>query len=124
MSKLIYPEESYLIINKCYEVYNTLGSGFLEVIYKDALAYEFDNAKIPFQREVLYDVKYKNIVLKHKFFADFVVFDKIILEIKAVSKMKDEFYTQTINYLKVSENRLALMINFGEPSLKFKRVVY
>ena len=124
MENLIYKEESYLIIGKCFEVHNNLGPGFLEIVYKDALEYEFKKSGIPFEREKEYIVNYKNIILSHKFFADFVVFEKIILEIKAVSHLTDEFTAQAINYLKVSGNKLALLVNFGELKLKYKRIVY
>jgi len=86
MENLIYKEEAYQIIGKCMEVHNNLGAGFLEIVYKDALQLEFKRAGIPFQREVQYKVNYKGIILPHHFYADFVVFDKIILEIKALSK--------------------------------------
>ena len=89
MSKLIYKEESYTIIGKCFEVHNNLGRGFLEIVYKDALEYEFRKAGIPYEREKEYTVNYKGLILPHKFYADFVVFDKIILEIKAVSGISD-----------------------------------
>ncbi len=84
---------------------------------------EFQKANIPYEREKKYDVHYKGIILPHKFFADFVVFDKIILEVKGVSGITDEFIAQAINYLKVSSNQLALVINFGELKLNYKRVV-
>jgi GxxExxY protein len=124
MQQLIQAKESYEIINKCFEVYNNLGSGFLEVIYKDAIAYEFKKAQIPFEREKQYQVHYKSTILEHCFYADFVVYGSIILEIKAVSHIRNEFLSQTINYLRASENKLALLVNFGESSLKYKRVVY
>ncbi len=123
MTDLIYKEESYQIIGKCMEVHNNLGAGFLEIVYKDALEYEFKKIGIPFEREKMYEVNYKGIILPHKFYADFVVYDKIILEIKAVSGIADEFIAQAINYLKVSGNKLALIVNFGELKLNYKRVV-
>ncbi len=123
MTEIIYKKESYQIIGKCMEVHNNLGPGFLEIVYKDALEYEFNQAGIPFEREVEYEVNYKDIVLPHKFFADFVVFEKIILEIKGVSGLADEHIAQTINYLKVSGNKLGLLVNFGELKLKYKRLV-
>ena len=123
MSELIYKEESYQIIGKCFEVYNNLGAGFLEIVYKDALEYEFRKAKIPYKRERKYVVNYKEVILPHKFYADFVVFDNIILEIKAVSGIADEFIAQAINYLKVSGNKLALIVNFGEIKLNSRRIV-
>ncbi len=124
MHKLIYKDESFDIIGMCMEVHNNLGPGFLEIVYKDALEWEFRKAHIPFEREKMYVVNYKNIILPHKFFADFVVFDKIILEVKAVSGITDEFVARAINYLKVSNNKLALIVNFGEMKLKYKRIVY
>lgn len=123
MDKIIYREESYQIIGKCMEVHNNLGAGFLEIVYKDALEYEFRKAGIAYEREKQYEVNYKGIILPHKFYADFVIFDKIILEIKAVSIISDEFIAQAINYLKVSSNQLALIVNFGELKLNYKRIV-
>ncbi len=124
MSELYHKEESYSIIGKCIEVHNNLGFGFLEIVYKDALEYEFSKAHIPYEREKQYRVNYKDIILPHYFYADFVVFDKIILEVKGVSGITDDFIAQAINYLKVSENKLALIVNFGEPKLNYKRVVF
>lgn len=106
------------------EVHNQLGPGFLEIVYKDALQYEFKKAGIPFERERMYEVNYKGIILPHKFYADFVIFGNIILEVKAVAGITDEFVAMAINYLKVSENRLALIVNFGEMRLNSKRIVY
>jgi GxxExxY protein len=124
MSDLILKEESYKIIGICMEVHNNLGHGFLEIVYKDALEYEFKKAGIPYEREKQYAVQYKDIILPHKFYADFVVFDQIILEVKGVSALTDEFTAQCINYLKVSGNKLALLVNFGELRLKSKRIVF
>jgi len=123
MKNLLYKEESYRIIGKCFEVHNNLGPGFLEIVYKDALEYEFKQSNIPFEREKQYIVNYKNIVLPHKFYADFVVFDSIILEVKAVAGITDEFIALAINYLKVSKNKLALIVNFGELKLNYKRII-
>jgi GxxExxY protein len=123
MTDIIYKEESYQIIGKCMEVHNNLGSGFLEIVYKDALELEFRKAGIPYEREKRYEINYKGIILPHKFYADFVVFDKIILEIKGVSAIADEFIAQALNYLKVSDNKLALIVNFGELKLNYKRIV-
>jgi GxxExxY protein len=123
MNDLIYKNESYQIIGKCMEVHNNLGAGFLEIVYKDALEFEFNKAGIPFEREKEYNVNYKGIILPHKFYADFIVFDKIILEIKGVSAITDKFIAQALNYLKVSGNRLALLVNFGELKLNYKRVL-
>lgn len=123
MENIIYKEESYQIIGMCFEVHKQLGAGFLEIVYKDALEFELKKNKIQYSREKEYEVHYKNIILPHKFHADFVVDDKIILEIKSVSKISEEHIAQSINYLKVSGNKLALLVNFGELSLTYKRIV-
>jgi GxxExxY protein len=123
MEKIIYKEESYDIIGKCIEVHNNLGAGFLEIVYKDALEYELTLSGIPYEREKMYVVNYKGKILPHKFFADFVIYDKIILEVKCVNGIPDEFIAQAINYLKVSQNKLALVVNFGEIKLNSRRVV-
>lgn len=106
MSELIYKLESYKIVGICMDVHNTLGKGFSEIVYKDALEYEFKKHKIPFQREREFSVSYKDIVLPHKFYADFVVWDKIILEVKNVSQLSNDHLEQTLNYLSVSNSKL------------------
>jgi len=123
MAELIYKEESYKIIGLCMEVHRQLGKGFLEIVYKDALEYEFRQANIPYKREKEYTVNYKGIVLPHKFYADFVVYDKIILEAKAIKALTDEHTGLVMNYLKVSTLKLGLLVNFGEQSLNSKRIV-
>jgi GxxExxY protein len=123
MDNILFKEESYKIIGICMEVHNNLGAGFLEIVYKDALEYEFKKANIPFEREKMYEVNYKGIILPHRFYADFVVNEKIILEVKSVAGIADEFIAQAINYLKVSQNQLTLIVNFGELKLNYKRIV-
>jgi GxxExxY protein len=123
MERLINSEQSYAIIGICIEVHSILGKGFSEIVYKDALEWEFKNAGIPFKREKEYIVKYKEVILPHKFYADFVIFDEIILEVKAVNTIINEHISQTINYLKVSNNELGLLVNFGESKLYYKRLV-
>lgn len=120
---LIFKKETYKIIGVCMEVHNNLGSGFSEIVYKDALEYEFRQNDINYEREKEYSVNYKKTILPHKFYADFVVFNNIILEIKGKNEIADEHIAQAINYLKVSKNRLALIINFGELKLNYKRIV-
>lgn len=123
MTEIFYKEESYAVIGICMEVYNFLGNGFLEIVYKDALEYEFQKAGIPYEREKVYDVNYKGKILPHLFYADFVVYDKIILEVKSTSEIRDLFKAQAMNYLKVSQNSLAIIVNFGKLSLEYKRIV-
>jgi GxxExxY protein len=124
MEKILFKEESYQIIGKCMEVHNNLGAGFLEIVYKDALEYEFKKAGIVYEREKMYEVNYKGIILPHKFYADFVVNANIILEVKGAAGISEEFVAQAINYLKVSHNKLALIVNFGELKLNYKRIVF
>lgn len=106
------------------DVHNNLGPGFLEIVYKDAQEIEFRKAGVPFSREVEFPVNYKGIILPHKFYADFVVFNKIILEVKGKSAIAEEHIAQKINYLKVSGCKLGLLVNFGELSLNINRVIY
>lgn len=123
-SNLIYKKESYQIIGKCMEVHNELGHGFLEIVYKDALELLFKQEGIFYEREKPYEVYFRGVLLPNKFYADFVVEDKIILEVKCVSSLTDDHIAQTINYLKVSGNKLGLLVNFGRGKLDYKRLVY
>ncbi len=116
-------EETYKIIGLAMEVYKTLGKGFLEIVYKDALEIEFNLAGIPFDREKQFKIDYKGIILKRFYTADFVIYDKIIIEVKSQKEVIGENYKQTINYLAVSKLNIGLILNFGEDSLKFKRVI-
>ncbi len=116
-------KESYQIIGVCMEVHRILGRGLLEIVYKDAIEYELNRKEIPYEREKKYEVEYKGLILPHYFFADFVVFDKIILEIKAQKGIVEEHYRWVINYLAISKCPLGLIVNFGENSLVTKRVV-
>lgn len=120
---LIYKDEVFEIIGICMEIHTELGKGFNEVVYKDAMEYEFRTRKIFYEREKKFKIKYKDILLERTYDADFVYDDKIILEVKAQQNVILEHYKQTINYLAVSKLKLGLIINFGEDSLKFKRVI-
>jgi len=123
MSNILYKNESYSIVGVLFDVYNNLGSGFSEIVYKDALEYEFNDLNIPFEREKEFKINYKEIILPHKFYADFVVFDKIILEIKSIENLYDKHIAQCINYLKVSNCKLAILANFHKDFLDHKRIV-
>lgn len=125
MAEFIQKSETYQIIGVCMEVYNTLGYGFLEVVYKDAIEIEFLQRSLNYRREDEHSINYKGSILKHKFFADFTLQDSIIVEVKANKDgINDEIIAQTLNYLKASGLRLALIINFGKTSLEYKRLVY
>jgi len=116
-------EETYLLNGIAMEVHRTLGRGFLEIVYKDALQLELRRKEIPFVREKEYMVDYKGTILPHKFYADFVVLNDIIVEVKAQNGIADEHYGQVLNYLAVSKCKIGLIYNFGEPSLIIKRVI-
>lgn len=123
MGDILLKQECYEIIGNCMEVHSELGHGFSEIVYKDALEHEFRKNQIPFKREVCYRVRYKDIVLPHHFYADFVLFDLIILELKAVSELTNEHFEQTLNYLAVSGLEVGLLVNFRKPKLQYKRVI-
>ncbi|MGD9898139.1 MAG: GxxExxY protein [Calditrichaceae bacterium] len=120
---LIYSEESFKIIGAAQEVHRELGAGFLEAVYQEALAIELFSQNIPFQEEKELRISYKDRILDKTYFADFICYDKIVLEIKALSKIGSEHEAQVLNYLKVTGYKLGLIINFGESSLKVKRLV-
>lgn len=121
-----YPHQkkTEFIIGKGIEIHKTLGFGFLEIVYKDAFEYEFRRSETFYEREKMYDVPYKGIILPHKFYADFVVFDNVILEIKAKDGIAPEDMAQTLNYLKCSGCKVGLILNFGRLKLDIKRVVF
>jgi GxxExxY protein len=118
-------DETKKIINIAIEIHKTLGAGFLEIVYKDAFQIEYRIKGIPFEREREFVIMYKNTILPHKFFADFVVFGKVIVEVKAnAGGIAEEDYAQTINYLKCSRCKVGLVLNFGKMKLEIKRVVF
>lgn len=123
MEKILYKDESYQLIGICMNIHSTLGFGFLEAVYCEILEKEFVRMNIPFQREVKLDLYFNGIKLEKQYKADFVCYDDIILEIKSVSFLHENFTRQTLNYLKATEKKLGLLINFGEKSLKYKRII-
>jgi GxxExxY protein len=116
-------EETYKIIGLCMEVHKILGKGHSENVYADALEYEFKINHIPYEREKKYNIEYKEIILPRYYFSDFTVFDEIILELKAIQELSSGEIKQTLNYLAASKNKIGLLVNFGEDSLKDKRVI-
>ena len=124
MAEIILKEESYKIIGACMEVHRELGMGFKEIVYKDALEMELQSLDISYEREKAYKIFYKGKVLPRRYYADFVVFDSMILEVKATPVIINPFIYQTINYLKASGIKLGIIVNFGEKSLTSKRVVF
>lgn len=116
-------EQTKILIGIAFDIHTILGKGFLEIVYKDAMELELQRVPIHYEREKEYIVTYKDIILPHRFYADFIVFDNVILEIKAKEGIADVHYSQTLNYLRVSGCKVGLILNFGESSLKIKRVV-
>ena len=122
--ELIEKDKTYHIIGACYEVFNHLGSGFLEPVYQEALAFEFSARNIPYEREKLIQISYKGHTLDKQYCADFVCYQDIIVELKAVTELNSIHKAQLFNYLKATGYKLGLLINFGEEMVKFERVVY
>ncbi len=123
MGEFLYKDEAYKIIGACYEVHNYLGSGFLEAVYQEALAIEFKRQNIPFEQEKSIEIRYKDVVLDKKYKADFVCYDSIIIELKALSSLTTDHESQLLNYLKATGIKVGYLINFGEGSLKYKRMI-
>lgn len=122
-NKILYREESFAIIGACMKVHRTLGAGFLEAVYEEALEREFQNQQIPFKRQVKLSLYYDNLLMKKQYRADFICYDEIIVEIKAVSLIPTAFYAQLQNYLKCTNIELGMLINFGTSSLTYKRMI-
>ena len=122
-SELLYKEECFRIVGLCMKIHRKLGMGFKEVVYKDALEIELRNACIPYEREKAFKVSYDDIVLPHRFDADFLVYRSIILEIKAAPLIHPSAFLQTLNYLKSSQINLGILFNFGTDKLQFRRVI-
>jgi GxxExxY protein len=123
MSGLIYKEEVFKLVGFCMEIHRELGKGHDEVIYKDAFVVELQRAQISFSRELKYRVSYKGAVLPHHYQADFVIWNKILFEAKAVEQLTEAHVKQVLNYLAVAKLQLGLLVNFGANSLEWKRVV-
>lgn len=121
MADLIFKEEAYKIIGSCFEVYNELGPGFLEAVYQEALYIEFQKQGIPFTAQAEMNIFYKGIQLKKKYYPDFLCYDEIILEIKAMENFSPADEAQLLNYLKGTKKPLGLLVNFGAEKLQYKR---
>ncbi len=122
-SNVLYRDEAYQIIGAAMAVHRELGAGFLEEVYQEALEIELKERNIPHQREVLLPITYKRKLLLKQYKADFICFDKIIVELKAVSEINNIHKTQLFNYLKATNYKLGLLINFNVESLSPIRIV-
>ncbi|MEZ5345342.1 MAG: GxxExxY protein [Pyrinomonadaceae bacterium] len=123
MADLIYKEESYKIVGACFEVYKDKGCGFTEAVYQECLSIELDLQNIPFIAQPILELDYKGKLLKQTFQPDFICYEKIIVEIKAISDLIEANKSQTLNYLNATKFKLALLVNFGHfPNIEYKRI--
>jgi GxxExxY protein len=122
--ELLYKDESFSIIGACFEVYKEKGNGFVEPVYQECLELELTAQKIPFTAQGALRLTYKGTELKQRYIPDFLCYDKIILEIKAVKQLTDEHRAQVLNYLKATGLRLGLLVNFGHyPKVEYERII-
>ena len=121
---LVLPDEGYAIMGAAFEVYKELGPGFLEAVYEEALARELKSRGIPFRRQVPLPIQYKGLPLDKFYVCDLIVFDRIIVELKAIQRITNVELAQTLNYLKASTHPLALLLNSSaHDKLEWKRIV-
>ena len=122
--EILFRDESYKIIGACYEVYNDKGNGFLEAVYQECLWIEFRNQKIPFIEKPVLELEYKGEKLTQTYQPNFICYNEIILELKAMKTIAGEHRAQVTNYLKATGKRLGVIINFGHfPKLESERIV-
>ena len=123
MSDLLYPDESYKIVGACFEVYNGMGCGFLESVYQECLAIEFECQNVSFTAQPLQHLHYRDRSLQQTYKPDFICYKNIIVEIKAVSRLVDEHRAQLLNYLHATRLQLGILIDFGHyPKLEYERI--
>ena len=124
MTEILFKEESYKIVGACFEVYNELGSGFLDPVYQESLMIEFTTQAIPNVAQQQLQLRYKDQTLKSVYIPDFICFGSIIVEIKSVKDLANEHRAQIQNYFKATGLRLGLLVNFGQhPKLQYERIV-
>ena len=118
---LIFKDEVYQIVGAAMEVSNHLGCGFLEAVYQEALSLEFSERQIPHVQQKRIQIKYKNTILQKHYIADFLCYEQIIVEIKALKQLTSIEEAQILNYLKATGHPVGLLLNFGSPKLEWKR---
>jgi len=124
MKEIIYSEECFRIVGACFEVYNSMGCGFLEPVYQECLKIEMEDQEIPHEEQKELKISYKKRKLRKTYKADFICFGKIIVELKTVSTLTNEHRAQVLNYLNATGMKLGLLVNFGHyPKLEYERIV-
>lgn len=123
MDELLFKEESYKIIGTCIAVHKKLGAGFLDAVYKEVLEKEFKKNNIPYEKKKKLPIFYDGEPLNKHFTAEYVCYDKIIIEVKSVAQIEEQAKKEAVNYLKATHYKLGLLINFGQSSLKWKRLI-
>ncbi|MCO6454435.1 MAG: GxxExxY protein [Pirellulaceae bacterium] len=124
MAELLYKDESYRIMGACFEVYKEMGCGFLEAVYQECLEIELALQSLQFKPKSELALSYKGRALKSRYVPDFILFDKIVLELKAARQLTDKHRAQVHNYLKATGFRLGLLVNFGHfPKVQYERIV-
>ena len=119
---MLYKDETEKILKACINVHNELGNSFLEPVYQEALAIEFNLQGISYKKEVKLEITYKGHKLDKEYYADFICYDSIIVELKAVARLVNSHKAQVINYLSAINKNVGLLVNFGESSLKWQRI--
>ncbi|MEQ8210869.1 MAG: GxxExxY protein [Lacipirellulaceae bacterium] len=125
MTTILHKQESYQILGAAFEVYNQMGSGFLEAVYQECLEIEFRERNLPFLSQKPLELNYKSKPLEAKYIPDFICYEKIIVEIKAVTELNSNHRAQVLNYLKATGYQLGLLINFGKHGgLESERILW
>ena len=123
MTEFLHKNETFALIGVAMEVHSELGPGFLEAVYQEAFELELKRREIPYEREKILNIYYKNEKLKKEYTADFYCFGKIIVELKALNSLNSEHEAQLLNYITATKTKVGLLINFGTKSLEYKRMI-
>ncbi|MBE7529937.1 MAG: GxxExxY protein [Chloroflexi bacterium] len=121
--ELIFKDEVFGVVGAAMEVSNVLGAGFLEAVYQEALGIELRSRAIPFVAQPTVRISYKGHILAKEYVPDFICYDQVIVEIKAIKALTTIEQAQLLNYLKATRKRVGLLLNFGSPKLEWKRMV-
>jgi GxxExxY protein len=124
MGNIVYKDESYAILGACFEVYKEKGCGFLEAVYQECLEIELALRNIPFRARTELSLEYKGKTLKQKYIPDVICYEKIIVELKSIKKLTNKHRAQVHNYLKATDMKLGLLVNFAHyPKVEYERIV-